>query len=1403
MQVLYHEWISKNQSRQDLLEPKFQEKEIPFHQDDVIDIVIDYPAMQIKLSTHGNAKFKSVSKLFCELTGLKQSEIRFMLDGNRLHDNLTLFENEIQDHSALEAFQEMLGGKGPDEHEAKIRQMLDNCDSDTQDDSEDDESPAHENDYRWYEELKLKLKQGTLLLNKSNHQDQKLLYLLETDHLQPYEILKLRNVYSCWEQTLKWKEGSKKDIEAEQESLGKSKTKRNTKAPVEPSNRETRQKRSIQELSRDLKSNDEVTPVKRRKLLDTVGLTTPSPLIKNSHIDELEMKRISVGVHLWAERKMGGVKFLQNTRLEDCHFNDILQFTGPGSKWKLMKDRTLAQLRSLWRNTFGGKHHYRGHKNSGFENGNKRHEPSVQFCPFDHCTSGLMSQMDLDLVVLTPNKMVVNEGHKPNSSRKLFKDMSGQENMGIEDEAMDVEERSSNLETVLLETSDKPLESLSDIMTTTTDDTPEMDASRSESVEGEGNLAKKEMDSDIVGEDEQFKKETELLFVCNVESCGKTFQTYSGFGRHKAVKHPQLNVDKEESTCQICSKKVIYVEQHMRAKHSDVQKPMKCEVCLLDINTNMQKHRKSCNKCLHCDYTNPKKARLLNHIEKCLLRFTEPVHRLNEEPLDLRSPMKLVVSESHKHETDKQGTDKHESVEHETDKHEAANQETADNKDIQIVDNPRKKENVKLTKKVKAMVEKETFEKGRMMYPFDDQSTDEDYYSEIDVDDTDLFTVERRKNKDDVELQLREIDGLKNFEVEGDNMIVEKFKEFLRNKKSKDSKGGYAKQTETSTINQYGDVVRNDILKAIHKLVLPFDARWLIDCKTPKECTFEGEERLHVKPEEPIYLTSRILQEALQRHEDSGNSGNQKKKVIASFCQLMDFVELHFTLKLNAYGVKVLSKVQTYHMGVKSFIKGTSQWKKNNDEEKESYENNKLMNNYDSPNKDVDVLEKYKEYIKGEERILKISKLLSYAIPEADAPTNALMTEFGTIVMEEIVACTGCRPKVPRHLTMGPFVDAKPGFNPYDVDKEDKTLEEEVNGDKIWRRVDPNLPPREKACIHQLRNRSAVCSENCENQCVPEGYNIWITWDKTQSTKGPYYLHIPTPIKKLMDRYDIIRTNFFKGKKPKFGGEDHWLDAAETPLFLNSACNSFSSLDLKKLSSDLGIDVTAYSFRKIVSTWALTHRSAEIRSAEEEALQHSLHVAKDRYLQSKQVQPQTLTQTYTREENLFPESFRKELQKDQSDIDAVIAKKQDERAKMRISQLFKRKGLSKKLKYENRPLGPRKAILESDRNEFIQFFEESTRSDFETLLTTSKPIQFRDLLVRVVFSSSGEVGENLRRLWVKMYKGDLLHGIRDLRCQAKELNWPLRKQNPGRKDRNSWIAHNLRRSCQAAEKFNE
>ena len=86
MQVVSKECTSKT---------KFQENQTDFigRGDpvcDIIDIVIDSPSMQFNLSTCGRAKFRTISALYCELTGFKMSETRFLLDGNRIQDNLTL-----------------------------------------------------------------------------------------------------------------------------------------------------------------------------------------------------------------------------------------------------------------------------------------------------------------------------------------------------------------------------------------------------------------------------------------------------------------------------------------------------------------------------------------------------------------------------------------------------------------------------------------------------------------------------------------------------------------------------------------------------------------------------------------------------------------------------------------------------------------------------------------------------------------------------------------------------------------------------------------------------------------------------------------------------------------------------------------------------------------------------------------------------------------------------------------------------------------------------------------------------------------------------------------------------------------------------------------------------------------
>ena len=1358
------------------MESNFHNGDTKQPEDGAIEVVIDSANGPVSISTSQKIKFWEVSNHFSKVTGWDKKETRFTLDGDRLQDDLTLEENDIKNGTVIDAFKEMFGGKGPDDDNKKILEMLEQCDSDTSDTSDneevDDSSAQKHPDYKFYEELKQKLKEGKLELNRAKDQDIKLCLLLETDTLQPYELIRLRNVYTFWEQS--------KPLRDETE---KYKTKEKTKAKSQKINK-TKHKRSY---ASKVKLDDEATPNKRKKLLDAFNLKTPSPLIKRSQVTEKEMKQLSVSVHLWAERKMGGVSFLQTVRLTDSDFEDILQFTGANSKWNLMKSRTLPQLRKLWRNTLGEKHYYRGHNESGFETELQVHSPAEPYCPFGHCSSRFMSPMDMDLMRLTPKKIesLVSEDKRKMSSRKLF-DPFGKPSGSVE--AVIHEETLLGTGSLVCESNAKNTEDKDNI------------PSNEEDAEGSSHmeiLKEHSSPDDIENQEKSAMNRVEKLeddepnFVCKI--CSKVFYTFSGFERHNVDKHNSK--DRIESTCPICEKKVIYLEQHMRAKHSKQLKPLVCEICLNEVNSNMQKHRKDCIKCRYCKYENSKKARLLNHIEKCEM---QPFFQSEDcEPLDLRSPLKQAFQL----ENDKKEDNRVESIlmRSEINTEKPLSQVYSTDTIICAPDsNPCKKRSFLQYEQRKLEKEKDEHEKARKKFPFDTEPNDEDYYSEIDIDDTEVFTIERRRNKDALELKLREVDLLQNTEIEGDNILVNQFSKFMRNKYQKASKGeGYSKQTEPTTINLYSDVVRKDILKAFHNLTSPFDARWLIDCKTPKFCKFEGEDRLHVDPKEPIYMTSRILQEALQKTQ------TQKKRVIAAFNQLMEFIELHFTLKLNAFGVDVLTKVQSYHNGVKSFIKATSQWKNSKEEERESYEKNKLIKDFKSPNKDAEVLERYKKYIKSEERILKINKLLSYAHPGAENPTAAVMTDLGVTLMEEIVACTGCRPKVVRHLNMAAFIDAKPGFNPYDITGEDATLEEDVGGEEIWRRVDPNRPPKQKACSHQIQNKSAICSENCGNQCIPEGYNFWITWDKTQSTKGPYFLHIPTPIKNLMDRYDIVRSNFFKEKKPTFAQDEHWLEDEGTPFFLNSACNSFQSLDLKKLSEIFGIDVTGYSFRKIVVTWALNHKSEEIRSAEEEALQHSLKVAKDRYMQNKQTTPQTLVQKYVQEENLFPENFKKEISKGNSDIEKIIAERQDQRAKMRFSKLMKQHEISRKTKFENRPLGIRNSILETDRSDFVQTLEELTESSINNLLKTLKPVQWRNLIVRMTCSSTGAAGEKLRHLWMKIYRGNLQFGIRDERNRAKEDNWPLRKQNPGRKDRNSWIAHGLRKSCLSAQKFED
>ena len=127
--------------------------------------------------------------------------------------------------------------------------------------------------------------------------------------------------------------------------------------------------------------------------------------------------------------------------------------------------------------------------------------------------------------------------------------------------------------------------------------------------------------------------------------------------------------------------------------------------------------------------------------------------------------------------------------------------------------------------------------------------------------------------------------------------------------------------------------------------------------------------------------------------------------------------------------------------------------------------------------------------------------------------------------------------------------------------------------------MNPKLPPRDKACIHQLNNGQMVaeCPEHCEDEYRVSGYNIRCTWDKNTCSNEGSYVHITRPLDFLIKKLKVAQERVFENTERN--GDKEWFTRDDTCVFLNSKGNSFGSLDMSRVSEIIGVDVTAYTWR--------------------------------------------------------------------------------------------------------------------------------------------------------------------------------------------------------------------------------
>ena len=622
----------------------------------------------------------------------------------------------------------------------------------------------------------------------------------------------------------------------------------------------------------------------------------------------------------------------------------------------------------------------------------------------------------------------------------------------------------------------------------------------------------------------------EKFVQLNCEKCEKVYNSTAGLTAHCKIKHEPIKVLKK--SCHVCGKNVVQLDKHMKRKHSSMVKNV-CEICGKSFSKGFKKHRADCIKCTRplCKYTNAKKQTLIAHIRDCKMEMeiTEPLDlrspfKKQTEPLDLRSPFKkqtepldlrspsikqtepLVLKSPYKKQTDTSEIRSPLQTPPESAQTDAVESDVLDSIDLldasalslndgegsgNICQKPKKRRNLPGLNRPNHSDDKCLFT-GRPRFPYDNDNDDEGYLSEIEEGDTQEQIVNRRLRKDKIELSLREIDELECGEYKGDVEFINLYLSFLDNA-SEDSDGVESESSletdKPSTHKLYARSLEVNLFPVMHKLYSPFDARDMLDCTSEKQCLFEGKERAHVSPHEPLYLTSYILKKCLKQFHKS--EGQQKAIFICAIIRCMHFIESHFNDRLNLYGRVPLENVVGYHNTVKSYLDGNKTWKRVNKQKEKIRSDNKDRKQRLDPSHEYMVLMKCKQFITSSGRNGDIREILEYVADEAKVPDEDYMNLITKIVITEIALATGKRGVVFKRLTNGRYFGGDHGFNPLkDVTDEDSVTDDEDDDSELRRRVNPNLPPKSRACSHQKELNSAECPVKCRDECQPDGWNI-------------------------------------------------------------------------------------------------------------------------------------------------------------------------------------------------------------------------------------------------------------------------------------------------------------------------
>ena len=397
------------------------------------------------------------------------------------------------------------------------------------------------------------------------------------------------------------------------------------------------------------------------------------------------------------------------------------------------------------------------------------------------------------------------------------------------------------------------------------------------------------------------------------------------------------------------------------------------------------------------------------------------------------------------------------------------------------------------------------------------------------------------------------------------------------------------------------------------------------------------------------------------------------------------------------------------------------------------------------------IMEGVSNYVDSDDYITERTKLIELACKKTKIPTTREYMNSTNWLLEQLICMGGNRPCALLGITLRDWEERKPGYCPFYQDDDNETIEEDPEHDK--RKVLKNPYKKPKG----------------SKDDDPTGFIVKSETDKI-SVGPPCYIWFPNALVDLVKDHSLIAQKIL----PRSVDIYH----PNTRLFLNSNGKPIKVIDCKHFKNYIGLPVTAYDFRRSLSTFCLDSNVDAVRKAESSVLRHREETGFAYYYQKHSEKVEYVSIQYAMKNGLIKakseavDEYCNSLRKDASNEEWELTQKRTDKALEYSNNLIQKR---KQSINDAKQKGGRNWILPAEYDSFIEGIEEAITIEENKLKNGLKAGPFSQILkykpgaegagafpppgiwffdmYRVLYGLTGNKGDEMRKAELSVYDG--------------------------------------------------